>query len=199
MKIFSILILDDNANDISELRNKLGNNAVIYSADSIDDYTELLINNIFDIILTEIDIFGYNELNIVTEFISKYSSNCIGLYTKKGSESIAASAMEAGVKLYLTKNYTSQVILAKLNSLKKTDLNSEKLKLIAENMQDIISIHSADGTYTYTAPAFEKFGFAPNELIGSSPYSVIDPEDVDHVKLAHQSAIAEKTAKKSRI
>jgi PAS domain S-box-containing protein len=56
-------------------------------------------------------------------------------------------------------------------------------KLIADNMLDLVAQHEPDGKYTYISPSVKKIlGYQPAELIGSSPYFLFHPEDLDRVR-----------------
>ncbi|CAN1208618.1 hypothetical protein TUMEXPCC7403_00255 [Tumidithrix helvetica PCC 7403] len=62
---------------------------------------------------------------------------------------------------------------------------SESLyRLLAEHSNDIISRHTTDGRYTYVSPACRTLlGYEPEELIGSTIYDSIAPEDLLRVEL----------------
>jgi diguanylate cyclase (GGDEF)-like protein/PAS domain S-box-containing protein len=53
-----------------------------------------------------------------------------------------------------------------------------QLRLITENMSDLVCLHEPDGTYTYVSPSCEgMLGFTAAELVGRSPYELFHPED----------------------
>ncbi|MGA2549040.1 MAG: EAL domain-containing protein [Burkholderiaceae bacterium] len=52
------------------------------------------------------------------------------------------------------------------------------LRLISENMGDMIALYNSDGTFRYISPSTKKLlGYDPAELLGLSPFQVIHPED----------------------
>ncbi len=70
--------------------------------------------------------------------------------------------------------------------------NSEtQLRLIADNMSDLVCLHDPEGTYTYVSPSCESIlGFTPTELVGQDPYSFFHPEDCDRLnQTSHQRAL----------
>lgn len=70
--------------------------------------------------------------------------------------------------------------------------NSEaQLRLIADNMSDLVCLHDPDGIYTYVSPSCESIlGFTPAELVGQDPYRFFHPEDCDRLnQTSHQSAL----------
>jgi PAS domain S-box-containing protein len=62
-------------------------------------------------------------------------------------------------------------------------------QLLATNGHDMIALHQADGTYQYISPAcIHLLGYAPEHLVGRSPYAFIHPEDVEQVRQSMQKA-----------
>lgn len=61
----------------------------------------------------------------------------------------------------------------------------ERYRLLAENTRDVIARHALDGRYVWVSPSIAPMtGFAPEELIGRSPYDLIHPEDRARVRIA---------------
>ena len=58
-------------------------------------------------------------------------------------------------------------------------LNSEqKFRLLAENSEDIISVHAADGTIWYLSPSVTNvLGYEVDEMIGHSILDYVHPDD----------------------
>ncbi len=70
------------------------------------------------------------------------------------------------------------------NTLHRTHLNQalsdgrSQHKLLADNVVDMVCKHDLDGTYNYVSPSCESLtGFKPSELLGTSPFTWIHPED----------------------
>ncbi|WP_309641134.1 PAS domain S-box protein [Flavobacterium sp.] len=68
---------------------------------------------------------------------------------------------------------------------------NELLKLLTENISDMVALHSPDCEYIYVSPSSEKIlGYMPEELIGTSTFSLMHPEDLDRVKSGiHKSVL----------
>jgi diguanylate cyclase (GGDEF)-like protein/PAS domain S-box-containing protein len=75
--------------------------------------------------------------------------------------------------------------------------SEERLRLVTENMQDLVCLHHLDGHFTYATPSSQTLlGFAASELIGRSPYELIHPDDCDLVRReVHTPALAGKTGR----
>jgi len=55
-------------------------------------------------------------------------------------------------------------------------------RLLSENSRDLICLHDPDGTYLYVSTAAREFlGYSPEELLGTSPFALLHPDDVAHV------------------
>ncbi|MFW5657318.1 MAG: PAS domain S-box protein [Bacteroidota bacterium] len=69
--------------------------------------------------------------------------------------------------------------------------SESRYKLIADNMLDFVALHQPDGTYTYASPSVERLlGYSPLELLHSSPYKHIHPEDIERIKReSHDKAL----------
>ena len=80
-------------------------------------------------------------------------------------------------------------ILVTANDITEKKIAEQKLKESEENFRkmidfsyDIISIMSTDGKILYQSPSCERiFGYSPNEMIDTSAYDYIHPDDKSHV------------------
>jgi PAS domain S-box-containing protein len=61
---------------------------------------------------------------------------------------------------------------------------------IADYLRDMISAHAPDGTYRYVSAASkELLGYEPDELVGTSEYEYIHPDDTAKMGTAHRSTL----------
>ncbi len=57
-----------------------------------------------------------------------------------------------------------------------------QLQLISDNMLDLVSQVRLDGTFVYASPSFRiVLGHDPRDLVGTSAFSLVHPEDLEHV------------------
>lgn len=79
-----------------------------------------------------------------------------------------------------------------ITELKQTEQalknSEERLRLVTENMHDLVCLHHPDGRYLYVTPSSQALlGYTPEELIGRSPYEFLHPNDQERVRQeAHQ-------------
>jgi diguanylate cyclase (GGDEF)-like protein/PAS domain S-box-containing protein len=60
--------------------------------------------------------------------------------------------------------------------------SEEKFRLITENMVDCVALVDTIGTYQYVTPSYSKtMGYAPEDMIGSTGFSLTHPDDLERV------------------
>ncbi|MBL8155976.1 MAG: PAS domain-containing sensor histidine kinase [Anaerolineae bacterium] len=87
--------------------------------------------------------------------------------------------------IYITRDVTERKRL-------QEDLraNEERLRLITNNVPDLISQLDEMGCYTYASPSFQTaLGYDPAALIGTRGVEMIHPEDVERMTALYQEAI----------
>ena len=58
-----------------------------------------------------------------------------------------------------------------------------RLRLVTENMSDLVCLHHPDGRYLYVTPSSQSLlGYCPDELIGQDVYEFVHPEDRDYIR-----------------
>lgn len=61
--------------------------------------------------------------------------------------------------------------------------SESRYRLLAENMGDLVCLHDPDGRYVYVSPSSQALlGYAPEELVGKSPYDFIHEEEIACVR-----------------
>ncbi len=61
--------------------------------------------------------------------------------------------------------------------------SEERYRLLAENINDLITKFTVDGVYTYVSPACRNIlGYEPEEMVGRSFYDFIHPEDLADIQ-----------------
>ncbi len=64
--------------------------------------------------------------------------------------------------------------------------SEERFRILAENSTDMISRHTPEGIFLYVSPSCHTLlGYNPDEMIGTSTYDYVHPEDIHKVSLSH--------------
>lgn len=67
--------------------------------------------------------------------------------------------------------------------------SEERYRLMADNVTDLISRHSAQGVFLYASPASRQLlGYRPEELLGTSAYGYMNPEDAEQARSSDNDA-----------
>ena len=70
--------------------------------------------------------------------------------------------------------------------------SEQSYRLLADNVTDVISLASADNQRLYVSPSIERvLGFSPGELIETSNYTYMHPEDTESVQAFTQAVSVE--------
>jgi PAS domain S-box-containing protein len=67
--------------------------------------------------------------------------------------------------------------------------SEQHYRLLADNVSDVIAVYDVDGTFRYLSPSiFQLLGYAPEELLGRSTFSLIHDDDRERVALEFKNA-----------
>ena len=78
-----------------------------------------------------------------------------------------------------TQEQLRTAMTGQLTARHEADDTRERFQFLAENSNDLITRHSLDGTFVYVSPAAGKMlGFAPDDLLGHSPFEFCHPADL---------------------
>lgn len=74
-------------------------------------------------------------------------------------------------------------------------------RLLADNMQDMVSQHEADGNVVWVSQSVTTMlGYRPEELIGENYYELLHPDDANYLRnYAHQLPMNDRSGEHSRI
>ena len=125
---------------------------------------------------------------------SRFNEGEFRVTTKEGTKRIwkfssAPLASNGGRKTVIsmaadiTKRHQSEIALRE---------SQERLRLVTENMSDLVCLHAPDGRYLYVTPSSQDLiGYRPEELVGKDPYELFHPEDKERVrKNAHELSLS---------
>jgi PAS domain S-box-containing protein len=122
----------------------------------------------------------------------------IVIMTSHGNERVAVEAMRTGALDYIVKSETALLEMPHIaeralrqwrNIVERERAevalreSEARYRLITENANDVISLLDREGMILYLSPsAWPLLGYQPVELLGSSVFDLIHPEDLDQVR-----------------
>jgi PAS domain S-box-containing protein len=206
---FKVLSLEDSDLDfeiISEQLIKAGFNPEISRAETGQEFTELIRNNTYDIILADYNLPQFNAfeaLKICNKHCPEVPFICVS-----GSigEILAIELLKMGAVDYVIKDRLERLPFAVKRALdeakekKALRLAQEELKQSEERLRDII-FSTADwvwevddqGRYTYSSQRdIDLFDVAPDEIIGKTPFDFMPPEEASRIGAVFSKIVAGK-------
>lgn len=203
---YSILIIEDNHTDYELLIRALNKHQLVATYFRVQNESEMravLDKEKIDVIISDYMLPNFTgldalrifkEYNLIIPFIT---------LTGTGAELIAVQMMKEGSDDYVIKEHLDRIyhsiiiqvdkykILRKKNALDLAVLESEKAyRLLAENTNDVISLHNLSGDFLYASPAiFELSGFQPSEVLGKKLVDFFHVDDVVKMKTQLESIL----------
>jgi PAS domain S-box-containing protein len=107
---------------------------------------------------------------------------------RKDTDSVL-EGLEAGADDYMEVPYVTETLIAKSTRLIERKRLADALREsenrfrnLIENLTDVISTLTPDGTIIYESPSLEHvFGYKPEELLGKNAFDFVHPEDTPRV------------------
>ncbi|NBC46735.1 MAG: PAS domain S-box protein [Gammaproteobacteria bacterium] len=89
---------------------------------------------------------------------------------------------------------SQQDISARVQAQQALSASETRYRLLAEHSSDLISKHSSDGTFLYVSPSCRTLlGYAPEELVGRSPYELFHEGDLEAIRASHETVLSSKS------
>ena len=198
-----VLHVDDDAEFLAVAKQCLeeAGNFEVDTATSAEEALEKLKMLEFDAVVADYQMPGMNGLELLRELRRRGNEAPFFLFTSRGKEEIAVEALNSGVERYVDKQGSASVTYDELkrsicgavkNRIAEKLLreSEERLKLITENMQDVLILTDGNFKCTYVSSSIRwVLGFEPCELIGKPIYEFVHPDDLPTVMNAIENAV----------
>ena len=151
-------------------------------------------------VVTDYQMPSKNGLELFRELRQERNDVPFILFTCKGKEEIAITALNSGVYRYVGKEGKAEATYAELKrsicdavrgqrAEKLLREAESQLRLITENMQDMLLITDANLICTFASASHKWIlGYEPSEMIGKRIYDFIHPDDVARAMEAARKA-----------
>ena len=160
----------------------------VETANSASEGLEVLAEGGIDCVVSDYEMPGTDGIEFLRAVRERYPELPFVLFTGKGSETVAAEAVEAGVSGYMQKSGTDTFDLLR-NRIRsevddrRTTAGYRQYKTVIDSLTDPVYVVDEEGTFTDINAAFlELTGYDEEEIIGSHASMIKPPEDVEYVE-----------------
>ncbi len=81
-------------------------------------------------------------------------------------------------------------VTARNHEIRERQLAEEQLRLISDNMLDLVSQVALDGTFRYVSPSYRHvLGYDPRRLVGTSAFALVHADDVERARSVFADAV----------
>jgi len=193
-KGISILHVDDDITFLDSAKSilELNRGLKVTSVNSVDYALKLIDNENFDVIVSDYEMSTKNGLQFLKILRDQGIEIPFLLFTGKGREEVAITALNLGADGYVNKfgssktvfgeliHYINRAVKHKKNqiALKKSE---EKYRTVVENSDQAILVFQ-NGFYRFANEKAEELsGYTTKELLSLVPLSLVHPEDIECV------------------
>jgi PAS domain S-box-containing protein len=194
-QLLRILYVEDNPQDarlcLRELK-QAGFEPVADVVDTLEEFTEKLRSNLYDLVLADYGIPGWSGISALEVVQQEQRELPFILVTGALGEERAVESIKKGAADYILKDRLSRLPVAVRRALADKVLREEKeraeaalrnserrFRALVENSADGFALVGPDGTYIYSSPASNGvLGYTPQELAGQNVFKLIHSADV---------------------
>ncbi len=198
-KTYTIIVVEDNNADYELLTRALQKFELSVNYIRVQNEVDLrnaIKNNTVDVIISDFMLPSFTGLDALRIFKEYQLQIPFITLTGTGAETIAVDMMKEGSDDYVLKSHIDRlyhsiliqekkyITLREKNELDLAILKSEKAyRLLAENTNDVISLHNLSGDFLYASPAiYELSGYTPEEVIGEKLINYFHEEDISKMR-----------------
>jgi PAS domain S-box-containing protein len=150
----------------------------------------LFVKKSFDVIFYGLDSLKAAGIEVLEKIRRQNREIPCIIYASRASAAQAKKAIEKGADHFVLKSksiseivITIEQVIAKKKQQKVSSDSQDFLQLVTENVPDIIYSLNPKGEFISLSPSIESImGYKPSELIGTSVFAVIHPDDSHKVK-----------------
>jgi PAS domain S-box-containing protein len=195
-EVFTVLLVEDNPRDarlLEEAVKDSGSSLRLDWVETLGAAVERLRDRTFDAVLLDLSLPDAHGLETLARIRLEAPSIAIVVLTGFDDAATAATALREGAQDYLVKGKVDGELLIRAirystERKRATDAvrrREEHFRSLIENALDIIAVVDEAGTIRYASPSLERVtGSRSEELIGSSAFRLIHPDDVAAVERA---------------
>ena len=208
-----VLHVDDDAGFLAVAKQCLEDQSQfqVDTAQSAKEALEKLKRSEYDVIVSDYQMPKKNGLELLRELRQQGNHIPFILFTCKGKEEIAIEALNSGVYRYVGKECNAEITYRELKRsicdavrgqrAEKLFREAEnRLRLITENMQDMLLLTDTNLVCTYASASHKwSLGYDPKEMVGRPVYDFVHPDDLAKAMEAAKTAFKDISAGKMEV
>jgi PAS domain S-box-containing protein len=208
-----VLHVDDDAGFLAVAKQCLEDQSQfqVDTAQSAKEALEKLKRSEYDVIVSDYQMPKKNGLELLRELRQQGNHIPFILFTCKGKEEIAIEALNSGVYRYVGKEGNAEITYRELKRsicdavrgqrAEKLFREAEnRLRLITENMQDMLLLTDTNLVCTYASASHKwSLGYDPKEMVGRPVYDFVHPDDLAKAMEAAKTAFKDISAGKMEV
>ncbi len=191
MEKIKILCIEDDENQRKQLSRDLrARGFSVTPAKSGRTGLTLFENRRFDAVLCDLNMPGIDGLQVLDRVKRKDPEIPVVILTAHGAVSHAVKAIKKGAHHFILKPLEiDEIVVTITQAIEQSQLQKKfaesqaMLRMVAENIPDIIYSLNIRGEFVSISPAAEPvLGYKPLERIGTSVFEIIHPDDIPRIK-----------------
>lgn len=196
-KPINVLIIEDSQDDYELIKRKIKlENYHVHAerVETAEEYREALNREEWDVVISDNSLPQFDATSALEITRKSYPHMPFIIVSGTIGEEAAVEAMRSGANDYLLKDDLARLMPAIERELRDAEIiksksaadralkeSEERYRLLAENIQDLVCLHSPDSTYLWVGPSSDRIlGFHAEELIGLKHVDFIHPEDLNN-------------------
>ncbi|UII33821.1 PAS domain S-box protein [Fulvivirga ulvae] len=195
-KPINVLIIEDSEDDYELIKRRIrreGYNINAVRVETAEEYEATLDGGEWDVVISDNSLPQFNARSALAITRKNYPFMPFIIVSGTIGEEAAVEAMRLGANDYLLKNdlarlmpaiereiRDAEIIKAKSAADRALKESQERYRLLAENIQDLVCLHSPDSTYLWVGPSTDRIlGYHAEELIGLKHLDLMYSEDLE--------------------
>lgn len=189
------MVIEDSEDDYDLIIRKIENEGYRIKSlrvETASEFTDALHSANWDIVLSDNRLPHFDALSALRITREKYPLLPFIIVSGTIGEEVAVEAMKSGANDYLLKNNLTRLMPAIEREIRDIEIitskiaadvalkeSEEKYRLLAENIQDLVCLHSPNSKYCWVSPSvYRILGYHPEELLGLRHFDLIHPDDL---------------------
>jgi two-component system cell cycle sensor histidine kinase/response regulator CckA len=204
----NLLLIEDNPDDAALIERelaRLGTSVRTHRVETEEELSAALASERWDAVIADYRLPSLTGMQALQMTRALDAEIPFILVSGTVEEEIAVEAMRQGAHDYIMKSnlvrlgpalrrelHEAGVRRERAAAIEAIKASEKRFRALIENGSDVIGIMSADGITRFTSPSSERvLGYRPEELLGTSPFERLHPDDVERLLTVFKEGVAQ--------